>query len=80
MPNSHNNVQTINTIFAYMDNEHKTYIKQLCENGRKNQSDNAEKIRKFKNFYLNFAYIANANFIRWLLRIFNIWNRFEFSQ
>lgn len=50
---------SLSKYFSHMDDEHKDYINNLCKNGSKNQSDNAEKIRKFKNFYLNFAYIAN---------------------
>lgn len=51
--------KTLSRYFPYMDDDHKNYINQLCKSGYNSQDENAEKIRKFKKIYLNFAYITN---------------------
>lgn len=48
---------TISKYFSYMDEEHKNYVNQLYKSGHKTNKDKT--IRKFKIFYMNFAYIIN---------------------
>ena len=67
---------TLSKYFSYMDNDHINYINSLCENGNKNQSDNAKKIRKFKEFYLNFAYITNRILLPPAKIAFILWTLF----
>lgn len=49
---------TISRYFFYMDNDHKNYVNQLCK-VQKKEVDITKKIRKFKDFYMNFSYIIN---------------------
>lgn len=67
---------TLSRYFSYMDNDHKNYINHLCKNGNKKQSDITKKIRKFKEFYLNFSYISNRILLPPAKIAFILWTLF----
>lgn len=65
---------TISKYFSYMDDNHKNYVNQLCQNGNKKSKDNTKKARKLKDFYRNFSYIVNRILLPPAKIVFIFWS------